>query len=173
MAAAATQLCNLPEEVIHTIVTKLINDMRAVLRLAQTSRWFASTAAQPERWRKRLQKRWGAAAIKRFGRAAECPMPCFARTRLVPTVLENAQFDTAWEPERFVPAPFSEYRLLVEIFHEGRAVLRQAVKPDSGMSSCDFELLERHFPVRGAPVSRALGPTSPSSASEAGAPLNA
>jgi hypothetical protein len=165
MAAAATQLCDMPEEVIHTIVTKLGDDMRAVLRLAQTSRWFASHAAHPERWRKLLQDHWGAAAVERFGQAADCPLTCFARTQLVPAGLPNAQFDTAWEPERFVPAPFSECRLLVEIIHEGRVVLQQAVQPDSGMWSMDFDLIKRDFPATGGtPVSRTTGILWPPSA---------
>jgi hypothetical protein len=45
----AGHLCNMPDEVIHTILTKLDDDMRAVLRLSQASHRFASLASRPER----------------------------------------------------------------------------------------------------------------------------
>jgi hypothetical protein len=69
----SAELCAMPEEVIHTIVTKLEDDMRAVLRLAQTSHWFASRASCPERWRELLRDHWGAAAVERFGRQPTVP----------------------------------------------------------------------------------------------------
>jgi hypothetical protein len=101
-------------------------------------------------------------------------MTCFARTRLVPAVLQDAEVQTAWEPERFVPAPFSEYRILVEVMHEGRVVLRQALPPATGMSSMDPDLLRRDFPIHGvAPVSRATGPVPPPSAPASDAPYPA
>lgn len=53
------------------------------------------------------------------------PVDCFVRTRLVPTVLQDPQFRTAWEPQRFLEImQLSEYRILVEIMQEGRVVLR-------------------------------------------------
>jgi hypothetical protein len=46
-AASATELSDMPKEVIHTILTQLDDDMRAVLRLAQTSHWFAASTDAP------------------------------------------------------------------------------------------------------------------------------
>jgi hypothetical protein len=41
--AVPMHVCDMPDEVIHTILAKL-DDTRTVLRLAQTSRWFALRA---------------------------------------------------------------------------------------------------------------------------------
>lgn len=160
MAAAACLLCDMPDEVINTIIA-MLDDVKPVLRLSQTSHWFASRASRPELWRKLLQDHWGAAAVEEFGNAASCARTFFARTRVIPTSLQDAELETAWAPERFVPMPFSEYHMLVEIMHQGRAVLTQALQPASGMSSFDLALLQRDFPARdSAPVSRDPWPSA-------------
>jgi hypothetical protein len=75
------------------------------------------------------------------------------------------------KPERFVPAFLSKNRLLVKIVHEGRVMLRQAVQPATGLSSWEFKLLQRDFPIHGgAPVPRTMGPAPPPSAPPAGPP---
>jgi hypothetical protein len=65
------RLCDMPDEVIHTIVAKL-DDMRAVLRLSQTSHRFAH-ASRPELWRKMLQNKWGAEAVAGFEKPRSVP----------------------------------------------------------------------------------------------------
>lgn len=108
----------MPDDVINTIIA-MLDDVKPVLRLSQTSHRFASRASRPELWRKLLQDHWGAAAVEEFGNAASCARTFFARTRVVPTSLQDAELETAWAPERFVPMPFSEYHMLVEIMHQG------------------------------------------------------
>jgi hypothetical protein len=139
-----SHLCNMPDEVIHTIIARL-DDMRAVLRLAQTSHRFAFLASRPELWRERLQDHWAAAAVAECEHATGCPMTCLARLRVVPTVLRVADFETVLEPESFVPAPLREYRILVEIMHEGRVVLTQAVQLTADRWSLKFDLMQREF----------------------------
>jgi hypothetical protein len=179
IAAAASHLCtmpdsrlyNMPDEVIHTIIAKLDDDMRAVLRLSQTSHRLASLASRPELWRKLLQDHWGAAAVAEFGRAASCPMTCLARTRLLPTVLRDAYSQTPLEPERFALARLSEYRILVEIMHEGRVVLTQVAQPATGGSYDENEGFYVFASHDGAPVSKPTRTTWHSSAPAAGAPV--
>jgi hypothetical protein len=134
MAAALSS--DLPDEVIHSTIAEMA-DANAVVRLLLTSRWFASRASRPEVWRKLLQDHWGAAAVVDFRNASSCAKTFFKRTRSVPTVLQSTSFllpiATEPQPQRFVPAPFSEYRLLVEIMHQGRrcidAVLTTGLRP--------------------------------------------
>jgi hypothetical protein len=163
MAAAASHLCNMPDEVIHTIVAKL-DDMRAVLRLSQTSRWFASRTSRPELWGKLLQDSWGEATVAELEAAASCLMTCYARTRLVPTVHRDA-VETAMEPELFVPAPLSEYRILVEIMHEDRVVCAQAVQLATDKLYLELDLSQHGLPLRDGDR-----PAFPSCAPAAGVP---
>jgi hypothetical protein len=93
-------------------------------------------------------------------------MNCLARTRLVPTALRDADFETALEPERFVPTPLSEYRILVEIMHEGRVVLTQAVQLDADEFPGEYVLLQRDFPAYDGD-----GPAFPSPVPAAGVPI--
>jgi hypothetical protein len=75
------------------------------------------------------------------------------------------------EPESFAPGRLSEYRILVEIMHEGRVVLTQVVQPATGGS---YDEGEEHYVFTshgGAPVSRPTRTTWQSAAPVTGTPI--